>query len=245
MISLFRTKKTTYGTVSPLTVDMHSHLLPGIDDGVQTFEQSIEIIRGFEKLGYKKLVITPHIMSDFYRNTPEIILRKLDQLNDIIRQLSIDISLEAAAEYYLDEFFVRKLEVKEQLLTFGNQYLLFETSFINYSPYMEHAIFLMLSNGYKPVLAHPERYGYLHGQFHRLEEWHSKGVLMQVNSGSLVGYYGPEAKALAEQLIDRQMVSFIGSDCHRDKHFDTHRKSQETESYVKALSMNVILNNTL
>lgn len=245
MISLFRTKKTTYGTVSPLTVDMHSHLLPGIDDGVQTFEQSIEIIRRFEKLGYKKLVITPHIMSDFYRNTPAIILRKLDQLNDIIRQLSIDISLEAAAEYYLDEFFVRKLEVKEQLLTFGNQYLLFETSFINYSPYMERAIFLMLSNGYKPVLAHPERYDYLHRQFHKLEEWHSKGVLMQVNSGSLVGYYGPEAKALAEQLIDRQMVSFIGSDCHRDKHFDTHLKSQETESYVKALSMNVILNNTL
>jgi len=245
MISLFRSKKSTYGTVSPLTVDMHSHLLPGIDDGVQTFEQSIDILRGFEKLGYKKLIITPHIMSDFYRNTPEIILNKLDQLSDIIRQLSIDISLEAAAEYYLDEFFVRKLETKAPLLTFGNRYLLFETSFINYSPYMEHAIFLMLSNGYKPVLAHPERYGYLYGHFHKLEDWHSKGVLMQINSGALTGYYGPHAKAIAEQLIEKQMVSFIGSDCHHNRHFNTHRKAQETENYVKALSMNVILNNTL
>jgi tyrosine-protein phosphatase YwqE len=245
MISLFRDKKATYGTVSPLTVDMHSHLLPGIDDGVQTFEQSIDILRGFEKLGYKKLIITPHIMSDFYRNTPEIILNKLDQLSDIIRQLSIDISLEAAAEYYLDEFFVRKLETKAPLLTFGNRYLLFETSFINYSPYMEHAIFLMLSNGYKPVLAHPERYGYLYGHFHKLEDWHSKGVLMQINSGALTGYYGPHAKAIAEQLIEKQMVSFIGSDCHHNRHFNAHYKAQETENYVKALSMNVILNNTL
>lgn len=245
MISLFRTKKTTYGTVSPLTVDMHSHLLPGIDDGVQTFEQAVEIVRGFAKSGYKKLIITPHIMSDFYRNTPEIILHKLDQLNDIIHQLRIDIILEAAAEYYLDEFFVRKLENKEPMLTFGGGYLLFETSFINYSPYLEHAVFLMQSNGYKPVLAHPERYTYLYGHFHVLKEWRSKGILMQVNSGSLAGYYGPDAKAIAEQLINEQMVSFIGSDCHRDKHLDVHMKAQTMESYTKALSMNVILNNTL
>ncbi|WP_448519711.1 tyrosine-protein phosphatase [Rhodoflexus sp.] len=245
MISLFRIKKTTYGTVSPLTVDMHSHLLPGIDDGVQTFEQAIEILREFERLGYKKLIITPHVMSDFYRNTPEIIFNRLDQLSDIIAQLGIEISIEAAAEYYLDEFFVRKLENKEPLLTLGEGYVLFETSFMNPSPYIEHAIFMMLSNGYKPVLAHPERYGYLYGKFHKLAEWYEKGVLMQINSGSLVGYYGPQAKYTAEQLIDEHMVSFIGSDCHREKHLKTHAQAQATESYIRALSINVILNNTL
>ncbi|MCS7017980.1 MAG: CpsB/CapC family capsule biosynthesis tyrosine phosphatase [Cytophagales bacterium] len=224
---------------------MHSHLLPGIDDGVQTFEQAITIVRRFANLGYKKLIITPHIMGDCYRNSPEIIWNKLDQLSDIVKQLGIDIQLEAAAEYYLDEFFMRKLECGEQLLTFGDHYLLFETSFINYSPYLEEAIFLMFANGYKPVLAHPERYAYLYGKFHKLEELYNKGVLMQINSNSLVGYYGPEAKTVAELLIERRIVSFIGSDCHREKHLDAHQKAQAVENYTKALSSNIILNNKL
>lgn len=245
MISLFRSKKMTYGTVSPITVDMHSHLLPGIDDGAENFEQAVEMLRAFEKLGYKKLIITPHIMGDHYRNTPEIIFNKLDQLADIATQLGIDLHLEAAAEYYLDEFFVQKLANREQLLTFGERYLLFEISFINYSPYLESAVFMMLSNGYKPVLAHPERYPYLYGKFYKLEELHVKGVLMQINSASLAGYYGPEARAVAERLIENRMVSFIGSDCHRNRHLEFHRKAQTSESYLKALNSNLILNNRL
>ncbi|MCS6967510.1 MAG: CpsB/CapC family capsule biosynthesis tyrosine phosphatase [Cytophagales bacterium] len=245
MISLLRIKKATYGTITPIVIDMHSHLLPGIDDGVQSFEQALDILRQFEQLGYKKLIITPHVMSDYYRNTPEIIFRKLDQLSDIAQQVGIKISLEAAAEYYLDEFFVRKLEMGESLMTFGKKYLLFETSFINYSPYMEHAIFLMQSNGYRPVLAHPERYAYLYNKFETLEKWHARGVLIQINSGSLAGYYGPQAKQMAERLVEEKMVSFIGSDCHHYGHLEVHLKARKTENYIKALGMNTILNNSL
>ncbi|WP_291725989.1 tyrosine-protein phosphatase [Bernardetia sp.] len=246
MISLFRRKAKSYGNVLPITVDMHSHLLPGIDDGCKSFDESIALIKELIELGYKKLICTPHIMGDFYRNTPEIILGKLDQLTDIINQLGLDIELGAAAEYYLDESFVERIDNAEELLCFGKEkYVLFETSYMNASPHTENVIFMLQSLGYTPVLAHPERYVYLFENYNeQLHKLHSKGVLFQININSLSGYYSRPSKKIAEYLIDEELVSFLGTDMHGERHFKSLVKSRETNHYKKALSQE-LLNNKL
>ncbi|GAB4111098.1 MAG: capsular polysaccharide biosynthesis protein [Thermoflexibacter sp.] len=245
MLSLFKKKKTIQDYIATIQVDMHSHLLPAIDDGAKDFEHSIQLIQSFVAMGYKKLITTPHIMSDFYTNTPEIILDRLDKLNDIIKNLHIVIEIEAAAEYYLDEGFITKLERKEPLLAFGKQkYLLFETSYMNASPHFDYAVFLMQSQGYKPVLAHPERYVYLFDSLEKPKQWYDKGVLMQVNINSLSGYYSTSAKLLAEKLIDNKMVNFLGSDCHGERHIQAMKNTVSLPYYQKALKLD-LLNGTL
>lgn len=246
MLSLFKKKKITTPLVANVQVDMHSHLLPAIDDGSKNMEQSVALVKAFVAMGYKKLITTPHIMSDFYKNTPEIIYDKLDKLNDIIKSMQMDIELTAAAEYYLDEGFVDKIEKKEKLLTLDEhkKYLLFETSYINPSPYFDSVVFSLRSQGYQPVLAHPERYVYLFDSFEKLKKWYDKGVLFQININSLSGYYSASSKSIAEKLIDNNMVNFVGSDCHGERHLNAMKETIGTTYYKKALKLD-LLNHTL
>lgn len=246
ILSLFK-KKQVVEYASPeqqLRVDMHSHLLPGIDDGLKTIEESLEMLRKFAEMGYKKLIMTPHVMSDFYKNTPEIILRRLNALKAAAAKEQIDIELEAAAEYYLDEFVMEKLEKGEELLTFGDRYLLFETSFINACAHLENAIFLMQSSGYKPVLAHPERYVYWFGKYEEIVKIKEKGIDLQVNINSLMGYYSKSSKKVAEKLIDDGLVSFLGTDCHGERHMEQLEKARLLPHYHKAILKN-LKNNSL
>jgi protein-tyrosine phosphatase len=228
----------------PLYVDMHSHLLPGLDDGSESMEDSIILIKEFVSLGYKKLITTPHIMGDFFKNTPEMIHSKLEELKKEVKKEGIDIELEAAAEYYLDEWFFTKLEKPENLLTFGGKYLLFETSYINESAILYEAIFQIKSMGLIPVLAHPERYTYLYPDFNKAKIIYDKGVLFQLNINSLSGYYSKASQEFGKKLIDHEMVSFVGSDCHGIRHIEALKKSRDTKYYTKALELN-LFNNTL
>ncbi len=244
MLSLFKKKKAEQSYIAELQVDMHSHLLPAIDDGSKNMEDSIALVKKFVEMGYKKLITTPHIMQDFYKNTPEIIFDKLDKLNDIIKTLGIEIEIAAAAEYYLDEGFIEKLDRKEKLLCVSEKYVLFETSYMNASPHFDNAVFMLQSQGYKPVLAHPERYIYLYDSFDKLKKWYSKGVLFQVNTNSLVGYYSSQSKTMAEKLIDNKMINFLGSDCHGERHLKAMQEARVNAYYKKALKLD-LLNNTL
>lgn len=210
--SLFSKKKQFDGLLTE--VDMHSHLLPGIDDGVDSLESSIEVIRGFSNLGYKKLITTPHIMHDFYRNDPTIILPLLDEVREAIQTEKIDIELDAAAEYYLDEYFMEILDSEEKLLSFGDNYVLFELSFMTKPLILREAIFKMQTKGYKPVLAHVERYQYFHKTFNELSELKNTGLLYQLNLLSLAGYYSKNVKQMAQKLVSAGMIDFVGSDCH-------------------------------
>jgi tyrosine-protein phosphatase YwqE len=203
-----------------LTTDMHAHFLPGIDDGASTLEESLFLIKKLIDCGYTKLVATPHVMNDFFKNTPEIIYSKLFQIKEAVLAQGWSIEIEAAAEYYLDEWFMGMLQTNTPLLTFGDRYLLFETSFINQPAILHEAIFLMQSLNYKPVLAHPERYVYLQDNFDKCAELYRNGVLLQININSLSGYYSAPAQALAEKLIDKKMVHFAGTDCHAIKHIN-------------------------
>jgi protein-tyrosine phosphatase len=214
-------KKAITFDYSSIQVDMHSHVLPGIDDGAQTPEESIYLVKKMMELGIKKIIATPHIMIDYYRNTPETINNALNILKAELVKENIDIEVEAAAEHYFDETFEERVD-KDGLMIMKGDYVLFEFSFINKPPNTIPVIQKILDKGYKPILAHPERYSYLTiDELRNLRSW---GCNMQLNTISLTGYYGPEAKKIAETMVDNQMIDFISSDMHHPRHADAFKR---------------------
>ena len=231
-----------------LGTDMHSHLLPGLDDGAKTVEQSVALLRELRALGYRKLVMTPHIMGDFYKNTPEGIRAALATMQSAAAEAGLtDVELHCAAEYYLDEWFSQRLDRGDELLTFGGdrRYLLFETSYINEPFNLAETVFRLQSMGYQPVLAHPERYTYFYGRFDDLKKVRENGVLLQLNLNSLAGYYSSSAKRVAEKLIDAGMIDMVGTDAHNVKHTNTLREKTLLAEYLRKLLALPLLNNTL
>lgn len=203
--------------LSILRTDMHSHLIPGIDDGSISMDDTIGMLSKFKELGYKKIITTPHIMSDFYKNTPKIILQGLSDVREELKRIELDIELEAAAEYYFDETLFSILEKKE-FLTFSGNKVLIEFSFATPPSGHETLLFDMLAQGYKPVIAHFERYQYFHGSIEQARHWRENGMLIQLNINSLCGHYGPAVKKQAEVLVDSGLIDFIATDCHRIEH---------------------------
>ena len=225
------------------STDIHSHLLPNIDDGVNTLEQSIEIIKKLQELGFEKLITTPHIMSHRFPNTKQSIKYAYDLVkNELVKQ-KIDIDLQYAAEYYFDEYFLDLIE-KNDLLTFGDNFILFELSYHNKPLQLEQAVYKLIKNGYKPVLAHPERYRYYstNDDYRRLKDM---GLYFQINSISTEGFYGKTAKKSVSKIIDLSYVDFIGSDIHNSKYFDSYKKSLNNKLYNYILNKNNIKNNII
>jgi protein-tyrosine phosphatase len=224
---------------SSFGVDMHSHLIPGIDDGAKTIDDSIAMIKELHSLGFKKIITTPHIMSDFYRNTPQNILEGLEIIREAVKNNGIPVVIEAAAEYYLDDGFLQKLE-NEKLLTFGDNYVLFEISYINSPENMKEIIFNLRTAGYRPVLAHPERYPFWYKHFDEYKRLKDQGVYLQLNVNSLTGYYSVPAKKIGEKLIDEKMVDFIGTDTHHSKHIEVLKKCLNEKYFKKILSAHLL-----
>lgn len=241
MFNWFKRNRTD---LPPLRVDMHSHLLPGIDDGVSTLEEASEIIEKFLELGYTRIITTPHVMSDAFRNTPEIIHRKLEELKNFLHEKNINIPVSAAAEYYLDESLFKMIETNQRLLTFGDRYLLFETNFITDPFNLKDFIFLATTRGYKLILAHPERYLYLQHNLDKVQDLLDRGVLMQLNISSLTGYYSKPVQQMAYKLIDRGMVHWLGSDCHHLQQTQLMYDARSLRYFRKALTL-PLLNNSL
>jgi tyrosine-protein phosphatase YwqE len=231
-------------SANAITVDIHSHLLPGLDDGVQTYEESEDIILHFQKIGYKKLITSPHVMSDTFRNTTERILARLTKLQNYLKNQEIDVEIQAAAEYYLDEHVFKMLETDQRMLTFGKNYLLFETNFLNEPFNLRDFIFLATTKGYRPILAHPERYAYLQGNIDKAKDLLDRGVLFQVNISSITGHYSKVVQSAANKLIDRGWVHLLGSDCHHYQHVKLVEEAQQMKYFQKALEL-PLLNNSL
>jgi protein-tyrosine phosphatase len=227
-----------------LGTDMHSHLLPNLDDGVRSFEQAEEIIRQFITMGYRRLITTPHVMSDTYRNTSEGILTRLEELRDHLRQKQIDIEIDAAAEYYLDEELIRKLESGEPLLTFGDNYLLFETNFLTEPLNLKDFIFLATTKGYRLVLAHPERYLYLQQDMRKMEDLLNRGLFFQINISSFTGYYSKTVQITVNKMIENEWIHMLGSDCHHIQHTKLIQTALPMKYFQKALSL-PLLNKTI
>lgn len=244
MFGLFSKKKNEHVRrfdLSTVAVDMHSHILPGIDDGAQTVEESIVLVRAMIDLGIKKIIATPHIMVDYYRNTPETICTALEILKTELQNQQIEIEIEAAAEHLLDEGFEILLE-EGKVMPMKDNYLLFEMSFIDSHPNLGPIIQKMLENGYKPILAHPERYPYF--SLKNCESVKNWGCNLQMNTISLTGYYGAKTKEMAEAMVDHLLVDFISSDMHHTRHAMALEKSLRT-SYLEKLLFDYPLKNVL
>ncbi|MBK9538371.1 MAG: capsular biosynthesis protein [Flavobacteriales bacterium] len=230
--------------LSVLRCDVHSHFIPGIDDGAPTLEASMELLRAMRELGFTKVVTTPHVMSDGYKNSPEIILGGLEKVRAEIAAQGLDITIDAAAEYYLDHEFEQKIQHKE-VLTFGKDLLLFELPFISEPNILLQVIFAMQTQGYRPVLAHPERYGYWATDLSKLEQLKERGVLFQLNTIALCGAYGPSVKRSAEKLVDNGWYELIGSDCHRMDHVQAIKATLREPYLHKVIGSGKLLNATL
>ncbi|GAB1445502.1 MAG: capsular biosynthesis protein [Cyclobacteriaceae bacterium] len=242
MFSFFKSKAQI--DLAPLKTDIHSHLLPQLDDGVKSLEESGQLIRQFIDLGYTKLITTPHVMNDFYRNEPNDIIAKLELLKKYLKSESINIPVEAAAEYYLDESLIERIKKGEKLLTFGANFLLFETNFITEPFQLKEFIFSVTTLGYKPVLAHPERYQYLVNNFLKVEDLKNRGVLFQLNIPSIIGAYSKPTQKLAIQLIEKGWIDFMGSDCHNQIQMDVLKETFKNKHFKKALAL-PLLNRSL
>lgn len=226
---------------NPFNVDIHSHLLPQIDDGSQSLKESIEIIKKFKLLGYTKLITTPHIISDFYPNNREIITEKLLLVQEQLKLENIDIVLEAGAEYYVDMPFLALIEEGE-LMTFMGNYVLFETSYTEKPIILEPVISSLIKKGYIPVLAHPERYQYLHHNLELYKTLKAQGVLFQVNAKSLYDKSKSPYK-IAIKLINLGLVDFIGSDAHRMRDINKLEAFLRSNTCKKMIKLNKIRNN--
>lgn len=228
---------------SSIGVDMHSHIIPGIDDGAPNLEASLALARRFVALGFKKVIATPHVMADFYRNTPDTIHKGLDILREGLLKNEISLEVDAAAEYYFDETFINKL-AKKEVLGFGNNYLLFELSYINQPPNLLDVLFKIQDAGFYPVLAHPERYPYYHGSIENYQQIKDYGCFLQLNTISLTGYYGKGVKNTAESLVDNNCISFLGSDMHHLRHAQALKESLNLSRVEKLMGQGQ-LNNLL
>jgi len=243
---MFGKREPALGPVdlSVLGCDIHSHFIPGIDDGSQNLEQSIELLTAMRELGYRKVITTPHSMSDGYKNTPEIILGGLEKLRAEVLRVGLDIEVDAAAEYYLDHELEQKVMART-VLTFGDNMLLFELPFISEPSVLLSIVFQMQTQGYKPVLAHPERYAFWYNDFSKYERMKDRGVLFQLNLVALSGAYGPQAKQIAERLIDAGAYELLGSDCHNMNHVQAIHNTLTRPYLHKLIGSGKLLNTTL
>jgi tyrosine-protein phosphatase YwqE len=218
-----------------LATDMHSHLLPGIDDGAQTINDSIQLIRSLMELGYSGFITTPHIKSDIYRNTPHTINNALQEVKQALVQHNIQVPIHAAAEYYMDDHFLEMLEEK-QLLTLYKNEVLVEFSFMFEPIRLPETIFRIQTNGYKPVFAHPERYPYYHHNLEMFREIKARGGLLQLNTLSLLGYYGNSVRECAEWILKEGLYDYCGTDLHHIKHIEGLQKFTQTKIYAQLRS---------
>ena len=220
----FKKKENKATDLSWLRIDMHSHLVPGIDDGSPDTATSLELIKGFAALGYKKIVTTPHIFWELYPNTSEIIQSGTEELNKAVKEAGIAVELAAAAEYYIDEHFKELLKNKDPLLPISGNKVVVEFSRHNAPLDLHEVLFEMQMQNYQPVIAHPERYTYFNRKRELFDELKNAGHLFQLNLLSLTGHYGHTVLELAEYLLKKDYYDFAGTDLHHHRHLAALQK---------------------
>ncbi len=215
-------------------VDIHNHILPGIDDGAKTVEESLNLIRGFSEIGIERFIATPHIMDNYYPNTLNTINQALSLVKSklITHNLS-HISINAAAEHMIDSNFENLLD-KQEVMPLHKKHLLVEMSYLQASINFEEAIKKISSKNYFPILAHPERYGYIHDT-KKYVNYKNKGVLFQLNLLSLGEYYGKEVSKMSQKLLENNLIDFAGSDVHTVKQLSALKNIKISKKIVEQL----------
>lgn len=228
MFNFFKKEKPFLETIIqfPVTTDIHSHILPGIDDGSPDIATSLKLVKGLYDIGYRRLVATPHIIGDFYKNNPEIINKQLEILKNACEDEGINIELSAAAEYMLDDYFLKLLKHKDQILPVYKNFILTELPYVVMPMNLNEIIFEIITAGFKPILAHPERYFYYHKMYDEYFRLKESGFLLQVNLLSITGYYGAPVAKAAKFILDNDLADFVGTDMHHVRHLEALGKRE-------------------
>lgn len=217
MFSFFKNKPILKDLIPDHHIDIHSHLLPGIDDGARTFTDTLRLTRALQGQGVAQFITTPHIIQHVWDNTHEEIQCNATTTVADLKKHAVSAPFKAAAEYLMDDQFVQLFQ-SHNLLTLKDNYVLVEMSYINAPIQLYSILFDLQVAGYIPVLAHPERYLFYHHNFNEYLKLKRAGCLFQLNLLSVVGYYGAEITKIAEQLLQKGMYNFVGSDVHHDNH---------------------------
>lgn len=229
--------------LSFMETDIHSHLLPGIDDGVPDTGTSVHFIEQLHNMGIKKIITTPHVMMDRYPNSVQTMAGPYREVSAALAAKGLSVPFHHAAEYFMDEQFEELMQ--RPLLTLTGKLVLVEISFMSAPPQMHRWIFELEAQGYLPLLAHPERYNYCHSDFesyHRFKQW---GCLFQVNLLSLTGYYGKHIQQAAEKLMELDMIDYIGTDLHHEKHLHAITQISKNKKLRAVLDKYPFKNRTL
>ncbi|WP_298881778.1 CpsB/CapC family capsule biosynthesis tyrosine phosphatase [uncultured Polaribacter sp.] len=214
-------------------VDIHSHLLPGIDDGAKDLENSIQLISKMSSYGIKNFITTPHVLGDVYPNSSTLIKNKLEELRTELKKRSInDIYINAAAEYMMDEQFSKLLE-KDDILTLKDNYILVEMSYFSAPMNLYDIIFEIQLKGYKPILAHPERYKFYHNDLQQYYKLKKAGCLFQLNLLSLTEQYGKGVQKITDKLLKEGLYDFVGTDTHHTNHLELLKKIGNKKTFEK------------
>ncbi len=247
MFSWLTSSRAPVNNLHDLQFDMHCHILPGIDDGPESIEESLAIIKAMVAAGYRGAICTSHIFPEVYDNKADDMLRGVDSLQSALEQNKIDFTLRASAEYMVDGPFIELAKAKN-LLAFGKKnYVVIETGFTQENPYIDEAIYEMQCAGYCPILAHPERYIYL-SQLKSVEAFEKiidKGIELQINLFSLLGLYGRLSKEVAEILLKNNFIRWIGTDIHRSQHITLLQKANNLRTLCNSMRDNPIQNKYL
>jgi protein-tyrosine phosphatase len=238
MFSLFKRKTNSAAPPLqlPISCDIHSHILPGIDDGSPNVETSLMLVKGIYDLGIRRTVATPHIIGDLYRNTPETINAALAILKEAVAKEGINIEIGAAAEYMLDDYFMKLLRNNAPLLAIHKKIILTEQSYATPTSNLNEISFELVSAGYRPIMAHPERYFYYHNDYEQYAHLKDMGFLLQVNLLSLTGYYGKPVAKAARYIFDNNLADLVGTDLHHDRHLRLLQDKNSLALFEKYLS---------
>ncbi|ESU27254.1 capsular polysaccharide biosynthesis protein [Flavobacterium limnosediminis JC2902] len=231
MLSFLKSKPVLKDLIPDGYVDIHSHLLFGIDDGAKTIEDSDFLMQSVLDMGFSKCITTPHTNVPVWNNTREDILKKHIEVKTLSPLFTEKLSLEVASEYMINDTFARLVEEK-QLLILKDNYVLVELSYLSPPFQLYDTLFNLQLAGYTPVLAHPERYGYYHSSFSEYEKLKKAGCHFQLNLLSVVGYYGSEVADAAEKLLKKGLIDFTGSDIHHRNHIESFSGKIKLKDYL-------------
>ena len=242
---IFKKKHHPRPDYSLLGTDLHSHLLPGIDDGAPDLETSLSLIQGLRELGFERLITTPHVMGDMYPNTPEIISERLLAVHMGLAETSATADLQAAAEYFLDDQMADYMQDSKPMLTISGKYLLCEFSMMSPTMGLKEMIFQLQMQGYQILLAHPERYVYLEMNKGHYDELKAMGCLFQLNLLSLGSYYGKTVQSLTQYLIKKQYYDFAATDLHNVRQLELLQDPKLGEGLKRLMDSGRIRNREL
>jgi len=217
MLSLFKSKPKLAELIPSGYVDIHSHILLGIDDGAQKIEDSKFLLESMIDFGFSKVITSPHTMKNVWDNTTTTITQALNFVQTELPNLSNQVSLQCASEYFLDENLMQLVQ-QEKLLTLKDNFILIEMSYLNPPIQLYDFLFELQLKGYQLVLAHPERYNYFHSNKKEFAKLKKAGCLFQLNLLATVGYYGKNVAEIADYLLKENLYDFVGSDFHHKNH---------------------------